>query len=163
MYFGFSLSWACRLSFGLFVKFSVMKLTGLLVCSCFMELPFCKHMCVWITWICRLHYVFFPILVSIAPAKRAAPCLHSSVGCQHIYFQYSLFMPELGSRRGKFNSSDCLFSWGLLFPFVKNLTHTSFFLVLNCISRRQRFGKWLGCGIILFLASLSLLSSVLEF
>lgn len=104
------LSWASHLSLVLFVKFSVMKLTGVLVCSFFMELLFCKCVRIRITWICWLHYIFIPILVSFAPAKWASTRLHSLVGCQYIYFQYSFFIPERETWKGNFNSNECFFS-----------------------------------------------------
>ncbi|PWA92008.1 Piezo non-specific cation channel, R-Ras-binding domain protein [Artemisia annua] len=96
---------------------------GLLVCSFFMELLFCKCVRIRITWICWLHYICFPILVSFAPAKWAASGLHSLVGCQYIYIQYSFCIPERETWKAQF-------FLGVLVALV-NLVNNSVFLYIS--------------------------------
>lgn len=81
-------------------KVSDVTVADILVCSFILELPFCKHLCIWITGICWVYIVCFSILIPFAPVEWFATCLHSLVGCEHIHFQCCICIRQLEAWKG---------------------------------------------------------------
>lgn len=90
---------------------SDVNMTDIPVCSLVLEPPFCKHLCFWITCVCWVYFVSFSILVPSAPLEWVASCLHSLMGCEHIYLQRGFCICELETWEG--TSLSCIqFEYG---------------------------------------------------